>query len=95
MTVEVGHDGIRDVASAMRASSVSLDRACASPPSSSVGDAAPLLTSVIAAYCGTTSHLAYEAHLIGERIDECARAYSETDSSVHVRLYSISEGSAL
>lgn len=92
MTVDVDHAGLRAVASALRTAAADLDGACASlPASTGTGDAAPLLASVLTTFSGTVAHLAYEAHLIGERVDECEDAYAATDGTVSSRLSSMFE----
>ncbi len=95
MSVDVDHAGLRAVASVLRSSAEDLDATCASlPASTGTGAAAPLLASVLTTFSGTVAHLAYEAHLISDRVDECEAAYAETDGRVSSHLQSMFDESA-
>jgi len=95
VSIDVDHAGLRAVASRMQDAATDLDASCASiPTSTGTGDAAPLLASILTTFSGTVAHLAFEAHLIGERVLDCEDAYAETDGAVSTRLSSVFEVSS-
>ncbi len=96
MSINVDHAGLRAVASELQDAATDLDASCASIPRLHWhgGDAAPLLASILTTFSGTVAHLALEAHLIGERVQECEDAYVETDGAVSTRLSSVFEVSS-